>query len=218
MAMTIADIIDRYGEPDPSIVSKLPKGGNKDRATWRDCRTCGGWHAPNAAHLDYVGHADITRILLEIDPHWNWEPVAWVDGRPAVHVVNAHAVMWARLTVLDKTVLAVGTAPADKAELDKELIGDFLRNAAMRLGIALKLWSKAEWNTTIASPATTTDDVPAAMMDDPLAWTENAMREATSVFALDAIATLAKARLTDEQRASVRPLYLERKAQLAGTN
>jgi trans-2-enoyl-CoA reductase len=47
--------------------------------------------------------------------------------------------------VLGQTRLGVGTARHDKADLDKELIGDFLRNAAMRFGICLSLWSKTEW-------------------------------------------------------------------------
>ena len=123
--MNLKDVLDQYGVPDPSIVGKLPRGG---------------------ITLDFVGHAEITKILLEIDPNWSWEPVAWTaDGRPAINVVNGNAVMWGRLTVLGQTRLGVGTAKHDKQDLDKELIGDFLRNAAMRFGICLSLWSKSEW-------------------------------------------------------------------------
>jgi len=123
--MNLQDILGTYGVPDKSIVGKLPRGG---------------------ITLDFVGHAEITKILIEIDPNWSWEPVAWTtDGRPAINVVNGNAVMWGRLTVLGQTRLGVGTAKHDKADLDKELIGDFLRNAAMRFGICLSLWSKAEW-------------------------------------------------------------------------
>lgn len=118
-------VLDDYGVPDPSIVGKLPRGG---------------------ISLDFVGHAEITRILIQVDPNWSWEPVAWdVSGRPAVNVVNGMAVMWGRLTVLGQSRLGVGSAKHDKPDLDKELIGDFLRNAAMRFGISLSLWSKAEW-------------------------------------------------------------------------
>lgn len=124
--MNLQDILGKYGIPDPSIVGKLPRGG---------------------VTLDFVGHAEITRILIDIDPNWSWEPVAWTaDGRPAINVVNGNAVMWGRLTVLGQTRLGVGTAKHDKPDLDKELIGDFLRNAAMRFGICLSLWSKAEWD------------------------------------------------------------------------
>jgi hypothetical protein len=57
------------------------------------------------------------------------------------------AVMWGILTVHGKDIIGVGSVKHDKAELDKELIGDFLRNAAMRFGISLSLWSKQEWES-----------------------------------------------------------------------
>ena len=117
-------VLDDYKVPDPNIVGKLPRGG---------------------IQLDFVGHADITKLLIEIDPLWSWEPVAIVDGRPAIHVVNGMAVMWGRLTVLGKSMLGVGTVKHDKPDLDKELVGDFLRNASMRFGICLSLWTKQEW-------------------------------------------------------------------------
>lgn len=126
-------VLHDYGVPDPSIVGKLPKGG---------------------IQLDYVSHAEITKILLTIDPHWRWVPIAWDNGRPAIHVENGIATMWGELTLLGQTRLGVGSVRADKADLDKELVGDFLRNAAMRFGIALSLWSKQEWeDNQSVSPA-----------------------------------------------------------------
>jgi hypothetical protein len=91
--------------------------------------------------------------LIEIDPLWTWQPVAWDNGTPAIHVENGMATMWATLTLLGKSMLGVGSVRADKPDQSKELIGDFLRNAAMRFGIALSLWSKQDWsdNTTITS-------------------------------------------------------------------
>ena len=124
-------VLEKYGVPDPKIVGKLPKGGMQ---------------------LDYVSHAEITRILLEVDPHWRWVPIAWDNGRPAVHVENGIATMWGELTILGQSRLGVGSVRADKQELDKELVGDFLRNAAMRFGIALSLWSKQEWDDAGESP------------------------------------------------------------------
>ena len=127
-------VLKDYAVPDPKIVGKLPKGGMQ---------------------LDFVGHADITRILLEIDPHWRWVPIAWDNGRPAIHIENGIATMWGELTLLGQARLGVGSVRADKQELDKELVGDFLRNAAMRFGIALSLWTKQEWEDlgAPASPA-----------------------------------------------------------------
>jgi len=130
--MDLQDILTKYGVPDPSIVGKLPRGG---------------------ITLDFVGHAEITRILLEIDANWSWEPVAWaVNGRPFITEVNGMAVMWGYLTILGQPRLGVGSARADKSDLDKELVGDFLRNAAMRFGISLSLWSKSEWEEQVATP------------------------------------------------------------------
>jgi hypothetical protein len=130
--MNLQDILGKYGVPDPSIVGKLPRGG---------------------ITLDFVGHAEITKILIEVDPQWSWEPVAWTaEGRPAINVVNGMAVMWGKLTVLGQSRLGVGSARHDKPDLDKELIGDFLRNAAMRFGISLSLWSKSEWEEQQAAP------------------------------------------------------------------
>lgn len=125
-----------YAVPDPKIVGKLPKGG---------------------ATLDFVGHADITRILIEIDPHWRLVPIAWENGRPAVNIVNDMATMWFEMTLLGQARLAIGTAKANSMDLDKVLYGDALRNGAMRFGIGLSLWTKQEWHDldhhTPAKPA-----------------------------------------------------------------
>ena len=123
--MELSEILSKYAVPDPKIVGKLPKGG---------------------AQLDFVGHADITRLLLEIDPTWRWVPIEWKDGRPAIHVENGMATMWGELTLLGQARLGVGSVRADKVDLDKELVGDFLRNASMRFGICLSLWTKQEWD------------------------------------------------------------------------
>ena len=128
----LAEILTKYAVPDPKIVGKLPKGGTS---------------------LDFVGHADITRILLEIDVTWRWVPIAWDNGRPAIHVENGIATMWGELTILGQSRLGVGSVRADKQELDKELVGDFLRNAAMRFGICLSLWTKQEWEDLGGKPA-----------------------------------------------------------------
>lgn len=130
--------------PDPAHIAKLPKPTNKNNDKGR-CNECGGWHGLPAVHLDYMGHAEVTDVLLAADPLWSWEPVAWADnGQPAILFDGNQAVMWIRLTVHGHSRLGVGTAPQSKDELHKELIGDAIRNAAMRFGIAVTLWSKAD--------------------------------------------------------------------------
>ena len=122
----LADVLVTYGVPDPRIVGKLPKGGTQ---------------------LDFVGHADVTKMLIEIDPLWSWEPVAFdTDGLPAYRVENGMAHMAGWLTVHGTRRLGVGSCLPNKPDLLKELASDFIRNAAMRFGICLSLWTKQEWD------------------------------------------------------------------------
>ncbi len=121
----LREILNKYAVPDPKIVGKLPKGG---------------------IQLDFVGHADITRILIEVDPNWRLVPIAWENGRPACNIVNDMATMWFEMTLLGTSRLAIGSAKANSPDLDKVLYGDALRNGAMRFGIGLSLWTKQEWD------------------------------------------------------------------------
>ena len=128
----LLDILNKYAVPDPKIVGKLPKGGQQ---------------------LDFVGHADITRILLTVDPLWSWEPIEWDNGKPSMYIENDSLTMWARLTVHGKTMIGVGTVKASANEASKQVIGDFLRNASLRFGISLSLWTKNEWEDLDHNPA-----------------------------------------------------------------
>jgi hypothetical protein len=98
--------------------------------------------------LDYLGHAAVTDLLLAHDPCWSWEPAAADEqGRPLVDRDKDGWArgLWIRLTIHGHTRLGYGTCPAGKQDAVKELIGDALRNAAMRFGLALSLWAKEEW-------------------------------------------------------------------------
>jgi len=101
----------------PNQIGKLPKGG---------------------ITLDYVGHAEVTDRLLEVDPEWTWRPTPpW----PGFENVEG---LFIELTVLGVTrpgfgELSGGFSPGDKV---KSAIGDAIRNAAMRFGVALDLWMK----------------------------------------------------------------------------
>lgn len=116
-------------------ISKLPKGG---------------------IMLDYVGHAALTDRLLDADPAWNWEPLALdAAGLPAL---DANGGLWIRLTVCGQTRLGYGHAGTKKGgDAVKELIGDALRNAAMRFGAALDLWHKGDLHKDEDEPETPTD-------------------------------------------------------------
>ena len=117
-------IPERHAQPDPRTLSTVPKGG---------------------AQLLYMGHAEVTLALIDADPEWTWEPAA-IDpqtGGPVIIKDAARFVMWGRLIVCGKSIMCVGTCEARKSDPEKELVGDMIRNGAMRFGIGTKLWSKA---------------------------------------------------------------------------
>jgi len=116
----------------PELVGKLPKGGTQ---------------------LDYVGHAAVTDRLLAVDPLWSWEPLAFdPDGGPLVRNEGTDSVLWIRMTVCGVTRIGVGIAATKSFELSKQLVSDAIRNAAMRFGVALDLWSKEDLHATTPEP------------------------------------------------------------------
>ncbi len=144
-------------------VSKLPKptkaqtdAVKTDFKAGIRCDICGTWHHPKVVHLDYVGHAALTDRLLDCDPAWNWEPVAM--SPVGVPLVDASGGMWIRLTVCGVTRLGYGhadkgTSNKSPGDVTKELIGDAMRNAAMRFGAALDLWHKGQLHADDDLPA-----------------------------------------------------------------
>lgn len=115
-------------------IGKLPRGGTT---------------------LDFVGHGHVTARLLDVDPEWSWEPLAADDhGLPYIDYSQTDAALWIRLTVCGVTRLGVGTAKTNSVDLVKQLIGDAIRNAAMRFGVALDLWARGdtEAGATLPTP------------------------------------------------------------------
>jgi hypothetical protein len=110
------------------------------------CRECGAYMSTAHVHLDYVGHAAVTDRLLRVDPEWHWEPMA-LDPRglpltisdKSLTLPEEDVALWIRLTVCGVTRLGFGGG-----RNIKEAIGDALRNAAMRFGVGLDLWSKED--------------------------------------------------------------------------
>lgn len=125
MATTEQEIWKELRKPfDAKVIGKIPKGG---------------------VQLDYVGHAAVTDRLLSVDPTWTWEPVA-LDERGLPQYDNAGG-LWIKLTVGGVTRLGYGDGPDPK-----QRIGDALRNAAMRFGVALDLWTKDELESHLEAP------------------------------------------------------------------
>lgn len=128
-----------------SQIQRLPKPTSRDNQKGR-CQECNGYHGLPAVHLDYVGHAEVTSRLLEVDPLWNWEPIALdAQGLPLFTMVGGKPVgLWIRLTVGGVSRLGFGSIEPGAFDPEKQLISDALRNAAMRFGVALDLWAKSD--------------------------------------------------------------------------
>jgi hypothetical protein len=147
MSSTKKTGLELLREPFPANqISKLPKGTKSQNECPSNekvnCKVCGGWHHPRVIHLDYVGHAALTDRLLDCDPNWNWEPLSFdANGQP----VQKDGGMWIKLTVCGVTRIGFGDSQGKAGpNAIKEMIGDALRNAAMRFGAALDLWHKGE--------------------------------------------------------------------------
>jgi hypothetical protein len=122
-------------------------------------------------------------MLIEIDPEWTWEPTAFdANGLPAYRVENGMAHMAGWLTILGVRRLGIGSVMHNKPDLLKELISDFIRNASMRFGVCLSLWTKQEWDDvsyTSSTPApkpAPVAKVEPAKPSDPLVSMDNIKR------------------------------------------
>lgn len=168
MDARLRSIPEAWEQPPAHMIEKLPKisctacskasGKVCDRHEKKRCATCGSWITTAHVDLDYLGHAGVTRALIEIDPAWEWG-LGWTDGDEHIDAFamtnpTQPTVMLGTLTVLGVTRQCVGTVDRWKGpDTFKELIGDLLRNGAMRFGIGTALWSKADWDALPDSPA-----------------------------------------------------------------
>jgi hypothetical protein len=160
------EVLNKLRAPfGPEAINKLPKVNCRDcsdkqktcaKHQRKTCRTCKAYISTQHVHLDYVGHAHVRERLLDVDPEWSWEPLAFDNlGLPAM---DANGGMWIRLTVAGMTRLGYGDAPGKRGgDAVKEVIGDALRNAGQSFGIALDLWKK--------EPAPVHDDEPSRQVE-----------------------------------------------------
>lgn len=158
-------------DPFPNkAIGKLPKPYKADSPRG-DCTVCGKYHGLPAVHLDYVGHAAATDRLLSVDPAWTWEPLALDEqGLPAL---DRKGNLWIRLTICGVTRIGVGDGKSAK-----ECIGDAIRNAAMRFGVALDLWAKEDLHDIgreQTEPEQKAERVKTTPPDDP--WLDAPQRE-----------------------------------------
>ncbi len=137
-----------------NLVASKPNGTKKqndevkqNRSVGINCGICGQWHHKNAKHLEYVGHAALTDRLLDADPSWFWEPVAF-NAETGLPQFDQSGGLWIRLHIAGISRLGYGNGAAkgfqEVGAREKEVIGDALRNAGMRFGAALDLWHKGD--------------------------------------------------------------------------
>lgn len=125
-ADALLELLKEWWNPPAELIATLPKGG---------------------ISLKYLGHSDTSRALTECDPFWSWEPMSYtVDGQPflTINDQGQPVGLWAWLTVCGVRRPCYGSVMPGKGDALKELIGDAIRNGAMRFGVAGALWSKAD--------------------------------------------------------------------------
>ena len=123
----LRQLLAEWASPPAEMIDVIPKGG---------------------VELKYLGHAATTRALLECDPTWWWEPMAWtIEIETALPVLDRDDQgrpigLWIYLHVCGVRRPGYGSCLPGKSDAVKELIGDALRNAAMRFGVGINLWGK----------------------------------------------------------------------------
>lgn len=134
----LQDLHTALRTPHQSLVEQKPKGGTM---------------------LSYVGHAAVTEMLLRHDPLWDWRPLGMDENGSPVVDRNADGRpigMWITLRIHGHERIGYGSVePQDRrsdGDLIKEIIGDGIRNAAMRFGVALNLWSKNDLEEAALEP------------------------------------------------------------------
>jgi hypothetical protein len=159
----------------PEEIGKLPRitcGQCRDaqtkncpKHTKRRCDQCNNWITTEHTHLDYVGHAEVTDRFLQADPLWTWEPLAFdTDGLPKFDTVGG---LWIKLTIAGMQRLGYGHANGKKGpDAIKETIGDALRNAGIRFGVAIDLWGAKFDAGTEETPPTPEPPVATVMIQD----------------------------------------------------
>src|SRR5579875_431432 len=138
MSETTVDLAALRRPFRPEQIGKLPRvtcpkcaqrGAQCSEHVKSKCGVCQAYVSERHIHLDYVGHADVTSRLLEVDPAWNWEPMARDERGLPVFDLDSEGQpvgLWIRLTVGGVTRLGYGSVPSGQPDAVKVLIGDCL--------------------------------------------------------------------------------------------
>ena len=156
------------------------------------------------AKLDYVSHAWVTDRLLEVDPSWTWEPAGFdANGLPAF---DENGGLWIKLTVCGVTRYGYGEPQGrDKFDAKKGAIGNAIRIAALRFGVALDLWAKESPDQT-ATNAKTNEEF------ELLVEMIQATGSLPEIVKLKENISIRVDKLTDDQKRSLRLIYNTQKA------
>lgn len=161
--------------------------------------------------LSYVNHAAVTQRLLEVDPSWNWEPVAFDErGLPALDDKGG---LWIRLTVCGLTRYGYGEPQGrDYWDQRKGAISNAIRVAAMRFGVGLDLWSSIDISTSFEIPKPVASDKQLA------AWTA-AISAAPNFLELKSIAEeINNYHLTNETRIELLAMWSARREEITNAD
>jgi hypothetical protein len=118
-------LAEQWWDPPAEMIDTLPKGGTE---------------------LRYLSHIWVRKAFQDADPDWWWEPMGYDDhGQPVLERNDAGQPvgLWIRLHLLGTVMPGYGSVEGGKRDAIKELIGDALRNAGMRL-VGGALWVKTK--------------------------------------------------------------------------
>lgn len=116
-------LAEEWFDPPAEMVETLPKGG---------------------VQLRYLSHIWVRKAMQDADPDWYWEPMSYDShGQPVLERDSQGNPVgfWIWLHLLGTKMPGYGSVEPGKRDAVKELIGDALRNASMRL-IGGQLWVK----------------------------------------------------------------------------
>jgi hypothetical protein len=130
----LRQLAEDWWEPPVDLIDTLPKGG---------------------VELRYLSHIWVRKAFQDADPDWSWEPMGYDDHGQPVIVTDSqgHPVgLWIWLNLLGTRMPGYGSVEPGKRDAIKELIGDALRNAGMRL-VGGSLWVKQTKKAKGKAPA-----------------------------------------------------------------
>ena len=159
--------------------------------------------------LDYVSHAWVTDRLLQVDPTWNWEAAAFDDsGLPKF---DENGGLWIKLTICGVTRYGYGEPQGrDKFDAKKGAIGNAIRNAAMRFGVALDLWAKETPSTDAIK-----DNKPQPMSVDAMKMLGRIKNAGSLIELAEVVPLIQNATFTEAEKHNLRVVFDNQKAELA---